>query len=81
MNKRTAGMVTALEAETVGLQETLCWVEGFTVHQVGGNSDSHNVVNALQRNIFYRSEVGNTLESCLTKLQQRSDLIIQQVRK
>lgn len=75
MNKCIVGVATVLEAETVGVQEALCWIEGSIVRQVVVESDSSNVINALQRNIVYQSEVGNTLESCRNILRQRSDFV------
>lgn len=82
MNKCMHGSATVLEAETVGVYEALCWLEGFTaVTRVDVESDSLNLVNALQKNNTIYSEVGNVLDSCCSILRQRRNLKIQHVRK
>ena len=81
MQKCIAEKVTVLEAEDVGLEEALKWIQSLAAGQVVVESDSFTVVNALLRNTEYVSEVGSTIECCRYILCQRSDVKVQHVRR
>lgn len=61
-----------LEAEATGVYEAFCWIEDLGIRSVVIEFDSLNVVNAIQRNVTYHTEVGNILDNCKTMLQHRS---------
>ncbi|KAK1353602.1 hypothetical protein POM88_008168 [Heracleum sosnowskyi] len=81
MVKRFDENATVLEAEATGMYEVLQWVCGLGVSQVVVESDSLVVVDALNKNRKYVSEVGSIFESCRVVLQQRCDLKVQHVRR
>lgn len=81
MQKGFSEEVTILEAEAIGVQESLVWIADLGVQQVIVESDSLSVVNAILKNTMYVSEVGTMFDFCRTFLRHRSDLKVQHVRR
>ena len=80
-NLRHAGTVNVMEAEAIGLQEALAWLEDMGVQNVVIECDSQLVTDSVQYNKEYQLEVGNVLEFCRAKLRQRADFILHNIKK
>ena len=78
---RFEGTVPVFEAEAIGVNEALSWIRSLQLQQVTIETDSFLTVKALEGNYHNYLEVGNWIESCRLKLQDRGDISIKYVRK
>lgn len=61
---RFPGKVSVLEAEAVGMMETIVWASEFPDQPIVVESDAQLVISALQRQKLYHLEVGIVMEEC-----------------
>lgn len=78
---KVRGEVNVMEAEAYGVLETLKWVQEKEYKNVVIESDSLLVIDAINRETRYQLEVGDLLQACREKLNNRSDIRICHVKR
>ncbi|XP_074355893.1 uncharacterized protein LOC141695553 [Apium graveolens] len=80
-NSKTAGVVSVLEAEALGVLEALSWLHTLPDMKVLVESDSLNVVNAILADMEYQVEVGHVIEACRSLLGELVNVSVRFVRR
>lgn len=78
---RFEGILSVSEAESIGINEALTWNLPLQIDNVIIESDSLLTVQALDKHLSNKLEVGNIIESYRLKLINKNDISIKFVRK
>lgn len=78
---RFADNVKVMEAEMVGILETLTWLEVLPAPEVIIESDSLMAVNAINKDHTNLLEQGNMVQHCRTLMRERGGVSLEFVRK
>ncbi|XP_074377607.1 uncharacterized protein LOC141719125 [Apium graveolens] len=78
---RFSGEASVLEAEAIGINETLFWLNDRTCAPICMESDSLIAVQAINKGTQYQLKLGHIFDECRRKIAARGGLILKHVRR